>query len=220
MKREHKDIVEVVPFRESLVFYAPLTEGDLTDHVSGQSLVYPSGRVVFDSERGMYLFSKMPKTNEIYFPVNLYAAGIQQCRYTIFVDCQAQTYGYYNYPPYVVIGGYSDTTSWRPSVACIRDESNTTRGLRKKRAFVATKSATMAPEYSAYYIDDAGVHYVFGENNLSLGSVIDPQNWTPIMKQRVSLNPKRDSNDTNYKVYLKDIRIYNRALSENELAQL
>lgn len=217
MRREHtsSSIMPDVPFAEDLVFYAPLTEGDLTDHVSGETLIYPSGSVNWDSTEQMYLFNKGLKSDEIYFPVNIYNAGVIQQPYTIFADCKAETYAYYNYPPYVVIGGYSDTTSWRPSLACSNNESSTTRGLRKKRLEVFQN---VNPYRSRYYIDETGVYNFCTESTSS--SIQDPANWTSVMKSRVALNPTRDGNDIGYRVYLKDIRIYNRAFTTSEITLL
>jgi hypothetical protein len=45
----------VVPFAEDLVFYAPLTEGDLTDHISGVTGVERTGgTLTYDSNAEMY----------------------------------------------------------------------------------------------------------------------------------------------------------------------
>ena len=64
MRREHKNIEEVVPFRESLVFYAPLTQGDLSDHVSGVKPTTDSGcSYVWDDAKQMYLFETSTNTS-------------------------------------------------------------------------------------------------------------------------------------------------------------
>lgn len=43
------------PFYENLVFWAPLTEGDLADHISGVSPTTDAGcSVTWDSDKGMY----------------------------------------------------------------------------------------------------------------------------------------------------------------------
>lgn len=58
MRREHH-INRLIP--ENCIFYAPLTQGDLTDHISGINASYgnhPNGSVEWDSNVGAYHFYK------------------------------------------------------------------------------------------------------------------------------------------------------------------
>lgn len=53
-----------------LIFYAPLTNGDLTDHVSGVSATFgsdPNGSVTWDSNVGAYHFYKMGTGQSCYW---------------------------------------------------------------------------------------------------------------------------------------------------------
>lgn len=214
-----------VPFAEDLVFYAPLTQGDLTDHISGNSLVFTEGNVVWDSEVGMYRFNLAEKSQESYFPCNIYAEGLTAKPYTVFADCYPvkvldDDYGANNYPPFVVIGGYSDTewSSWRPGVASSNSESNTTRWSRRKRVVMINAAS---PYQCGYVIDSAGnVTTIFAETSTS--SITNPASWPAIMKQRVAIRPCRDPNDNSFKrdAYIKDVRIYKRAFTPAELATL
>ena len=60
MRREHKDNSggsQPIPFEEDLIFYAPLTQGDLTDHVSGTTgQLLTDTTMTWDANKGMYLF--------------------------------------------------------------------------------------------------------------------------------------------------------------------
>lgn len=47
-----------IPFEENLIFYAPLTENDLTDHISGETLRTLSTTFVWNSTHEMYEFNK------------------------------------------------------------------------------------------------------------------------------------------------------------------
>lgn len=47
-----------IPFAANLIFYAPLTENDLTDHVSGEALHTKSTSVTWNSQYGMYNIQK------------------------------------------------------------------------------------------------------------------------------------------------------------------
>lgn len=57
-KREHHTAQSYIEWLKSLgcVFYAPLTNGDLTDHISGQPLVVTNGTVTWDSVENAYKF--------------------------------------------------------------------------------------------------------------------------------------------------------------------
>ena len=60
MRREHTISSESLP--EGCVFYAPLSQGDLTDHISGVTASFgstPNGEVTWDSTIGAYHFYKM-----------------------------------------------------------------------------------------------------------------------------------------------------------------
>ena len=49
------------PTGDELIFDAPLTQGDLTDHISGSVATYgsnPNGSVVWDSTQNAYHFTK------------------------------------------------------------------------------------------------------------------------------------------------------------------
>jgi hypothetical protein len=59
MRREHNVEQSYVDWLKSLgcVVYLPLTEGDLQDKISGNTLVVNNNRVTWDNNVGMYLFN-------------------------------------------------------------------------------------------------------------------------------------------------------------------
>ena len=61
MRREHLSSTRVlpdIPFAEDCIFYAPLTQGDLTDHISSNTLtVLSPATCTWDSSKNMYYFN-------------------------------------------------------------------------------------------------------------------------------------------------------------------
>lgn len=81
-----------VPFAEDLIFWAPLTEGDLTDHISGVTGEIQNGTTVtWDSSKGMYLIdttrvSSTTWSGGLWFPnsINL----TKDTPFTIYIEAE------------------------------------------------------------------------------------------------------------------------------------
>lgn len=56
MRRGH--YVESGGASANLIFYAPLTENDLTDHISGEGMLFTSTTHTWNATHGMYEFKK------------------------------------------------------------------------------------------------------------------------------------------------------------------
>lgn len=206
-----------VPFAENLVFYAPLTEGDLTDHISGNTLNYNASLnpVFWDNEKKMYRFSKVAKPYEMYYNVNL--DGIVG-DYTIVCEYLPERTHTYNYPTVLILGSYASSDVWRPGMYSLRNDLSGERALQRMRIWpysIETQTANM------YMINGEGNVEYLCQYGVPSDTICAPHNWdnSNMCRTRVSINPKRDNNDT-YAVWIKDIRIYNRFFTQEEIAQL
>lgn len=223
MKREeYKSEQTLLDWLKSMgcIFYAPFTYGDLTDHISGSTLVDPSGTSVeWDSTMQMYKFLKTAKSQEKYFPVNLlYNAqtnprGLQRLEtqdYTIVGYTMRTEITAYGYPPYIVIGSYKDTADYIPSLASIREETD--RESARAR-FLRKSSMTQ----HIGYCDNNAIGY-FSNLAIASNSRAMLSNIQESMFSKVTINPKRDNNDPiTMNCYVKDAMIFNRALTDTEL---
>lgn len=207
------------------IFYAPLTQGDLTDHISGASFIDPSGNAVqWDDSVQMYKFLKKEKSQEKYFPVNLlYDAqtnptGLRQVSdqdYTLVCRCKRLSITTYGYPNYFTIGGYIDTTTVRPGVGSYREESD--RESTRTRFLIIDKSLN----YRLGYCDGGEVSVFYSAIISSNAPTHLLNNYPSSIFTRVAVNPKRDSGDPiDMHCYVGRIMIFNRALTNGELVLL
>ncbi|MBO7628674.1 MAG: hypothetical protein J6S87_01850 [Bacteroidales bacterium] len=60
-----------IPFAENLIFYAPLTENDLTDHISGEALRTNSTNVTWNTTHNMYDIQKSGAGSAYFQNLNL-----------------------------------------------------------------------------------------------------------------------------------------------------
>lgn len=223
MKREeYKSEQTLLDWLKSMgcIFYAPFTYGDLTDHISGSTLVDPSGTsVVWDSTMQMYKFLKTVKSQEKYFPVNLlYNAqtnprGLRRLEtqeYTIVGYTMRTEITTYGYPPYIVIGSYKDTGNYEPSLFSFREETDRESArVRFIRVFSMTQQMGYCDNNAIGYF----VNQAIASDNRNLLSNIQES-----MFSKVTINPKREGNDPiSMNCYVKDAMIFNRALTDTEL---
>lgn len=205
-----------IPFESELIFYAPLNEGDLTDHISEASLTNYGSNVTWDSTMGMYKFAAVTKANEMYFPVNL-STKITNNTYTILAEIQNPSYSTYNYPAPIVIGGYSDSASgtdgsWRPSLSNWSKITNQGLSRNSRMYFVYITNGTT--QYCKVIYNNT-VYTIVSESTSASAKL---SNWNALMKSRVAMNPSR-RDDYIYNSYIKDARIYNFALTDAQLLE-
>jgi len=205
----------------TLIFYAPMSNGDLTDHISGNSLnmVNPS-RVTWENSVGMYKVIKETQANEMYWNVNLrYDAmtnpyGIQAVNtqdYTLYCYCQRLSETYYSYPPFFILGSYVSSTSWNPSLQSNRFDETGSREFLLGRCCV--KQGGYYDTYS-YYNNELCLIENEAISNTSLQYC---SNWVNDNFVRVAVNPKRGSQDPNINIYISNLMIFSRALTDDEI---
>ncbi len=206
------------PFYENLVFWAPLTEGDLTDHISGVELKHTDESYVkWDSLMNAYQFFKKRKPDyngwdtsilfdAVNFPKGLKKEDTQG--YTITALCKRSYIQNYNYPPYVVLGLYTNNDTWRPSIAFTSNEQSSTKEQWGRRTLVYGDGIAKRFFNGEFVMQDIG------------GSLTNYISQNTDVGNYIGVNLDRDGKDMNQKPWIADIRIYNRALTAQEVAQL
>lgn len=205
----------------TLIFYAPMSNGDLTDHISGNSLTMVNqSKVTWDSNVGMYRVQKETKANEMYWSVNLrYDAttnpyGCQATsaqNYTMYCWGKRLSTSYYNYPMFFIIGSYRSNTTFNPSCMSMRQENSTAREMIQ--AHITRKSDTVG-NFMTYHNDTLDKFY---DENLASNTRHYCNNWVTDNWERVGLNPYRDGNDSSIQIYVSNIMIFSRALTDDEI---
>lgn len=221
MARRHYNI-ESDNFPKGLIFYAPMNQGDLTDHISGNDLQgYDSNKVQWDSSVGMYKVIKQAQADEMNWNVNLlYNAttnpnGLQLIadqNYTVYAYCQRLTTTTNNYPPYAILGTYATSDTFNPGLQSMRVEANIgTRELLLGRVYRRINRNT---EWITIYNGAVNIY----NTEVNAGARHNPANWVQTNYTKVAVNPKRGQYDpANINIYISNIMIFNRALSDDEL---
>jgi len=209
-KREHINL-ESLP--GGCIFYAPLTQNDLTEHVSGANLIMSNGIMTWDGQQDSYAFKLNVSSNGVCVAywnadfsdkINL---NVSQ-EYTIFAKCMADGSSL-NFPFLVGLGNYNQNNSYKPH---INVNTSNCINMWKNTAFIRYSNNSL------YYIDRNTYEY----NNSSHMS--NPANWnnSNLCAKRVCLLFRRFSEDTSNTItsYIKDVMIFNRALTAAEVAEL
>lgn len=231
MKREHikngGSIQPTIPFAENLVFYAPLTQGDLTDHISGSELQVKeytgaTGTISFDQDKQMYYFFhnyvkgycftkyKWTGLSMGLVPNNPSSSNLH-C--TIFFKYIDETFPIVNNKSY---------SRFNPSLFYVEGLNNYVYAgsIDEKTSFISYFDHTLKDcalvvngTTTYFYIDHV---LVATKNSLWLAN---GQTYNSI-NNRLSIYPIHDATTHGGAGWMKDIRVYNRALSANEIAQL
>ena len=206
MKREEIVISQPFPpFYEDLVFYAPLNENDLSDHISNvQAVSLGNGSYQwYGSEFAHKLttntgaslgFSIANFANLIPNSFTIFAKVKVAVASTTFYIFSAGTYASNNCWPFVGthnVGVASDTSNWH-DIATVCDKS----------------------AYTQHYYKD-GVLYTSLSRPANHNTW--PSNWSNLLKNNVSIGTYYGYSGT---AFVKDVRVYNRALTPAEVAQL
>ena len=207
-----------VPFAENLVFYAPLTEGDLTDHISGTSPTTGAAgtSVTWNTGKGMYLFAfdetasvwtgaaAVYNNPAVLSNIQALCGDEQPCALVIQCEIIAQ-YG----------NRYGEFT------ACYDSQSH------RSRLDLCSQRLNGYAENDSYVIYPTGFNklaivYEAGKRrsyvNGTLGKEMDWVQGT-LNLDGVYIALKL-SNNYRLQCYVKDIRIYNRSFTAQEVAQL
>lgn len=193
------------PFAENLVFWAPLTEGDLADHISGVSPTTDAGcSVTWDADKGMYLMKSNGRyrSSLVYRGMNM----MMQDRHEVTIVADALIVrSNHSYNAIATTPELSRSASY--NCAYIHEARN---GSMNNVCRVAV-SCPNTPE-DVYY-------YPKFYNN---GTYITEASWRASIQLSFNeVNVCETNNDLYYlDAYIKNVRIYNRALTAEEVAQL
>jgi hypothetical protein len=212
---------EVLP--QGCIFYAPLKKNDLTDHVSGATMTISQGTVTFDNNYGMYKFEIPANTNSIacaYWDVDFTNdfTLTNNDEYTLYAKVIVPIVN--NGRPYLVgLGNFDVNNSYKPNFA-----GNAVLGTGNSGSIGSIGN----PAYAALTRQRSGnsgwLTYYSKNFNESVNSshMSNPANWSNnnLCAKRVCLLFSRDSNYSAFTAYIKDIYIFNRALSQTEIQNL
>lgn len=183
-----------VPFAEDCIFYAPLSYNDLTDHISGVQGVIQSGTTLeWNSSMNMYLIKNDYLSNaQAQGGVWFDIPGFQK-PFTLFARIQEVSNDYL----------------WDYAVDVTNVSGANNYPFSKGYFSLSTLCKCVLVCYTS------GTTYYYKNS-----SKVSTFNWTsfPIFN-RIKLV----TNNSGYKInhsYVSDVRIYNRTLSDSEIAQL
>ena len=207
MRRQHNNVSSTppgptpgIPFAEDLIFYAPLTEGDLTDHISGVTGTNNGGNITWNSTKQMY-FIQSAATGGASFPGGLKFVGTENINGPFTMYAQVETtyagyngsaYGCYvtvlNSSKYVYLATYevnglnNDLTVGKVAYSFdFNTNPNSKLYLNGTLTYSKNSGATNSAIFNEVHVGG------LGNNNYSLD------------------------------FYVKDVRIYKRALSASEI---
>ena len=221
------------PFAENLVFWAPLTQGDLSDHISGEvGVSSPNCSAVWDNNEGMYLLSAVTtdtygrghnsdalRYNSAALRANL--NGTQTTGMTVYMVMKEHTYvpgpsGQYGVSRYFSCSDMYDVWETSPRMNVLVD------GARLRQSQInTTKLWKVAVVYNP-----TSKQLTYYDN----GALLYTSSWTdtpaaPLSVGLLSKNGHGTSttsgyNTKSFSAYVQDVRIYNRQLTASEIAQL
>lgn len=218
MIRQHHRLSDI-PFSENLVFYAPLSEGDLTDHVSGNTFhTVGNATVVFDSNIGMYLFKKSGQAYVICtgleLGLNESSSDFANLNCTLYFKCYFTT---------------ANTGTQNASMVSLGDYylhrfPNVSFSNFTNKRRLSSYNLCVNTYYSIAIVFTNGVCSLYVDSNLTdypnngTYSWYDSFDFTKINDSVLINAGNWSGNDGGG--YYKDVRVYNRALTAQEVAQL
>lgn len=199
-----------VPFAENLVFYAPLTEGDLTDHISGTVPTQSQDSYCeWDETIGMYKLRAYSSNNGADFPSALKwsipSMNLTQGQaLTLVIDVQ-EIYVYGNY--YAPMISVPSMSSQGGAYIC------NTRYINKQLLSTLHRYCVSCSAFNG-----SNFTLKFYQDGVLKQSGTWAQNYS-YNKNTVSVC-QLHTNNREYQIYAKNVRVYNRELSASEVAQL
>lgn len=217
MKRENVQIsgsvLPDIPFAENLVFYAPLTYGDLTDHISGTSPTTDTQcSCTWDSSKEMYLLSANGANNFRcalnYTNLSLQITEKSTQQFTVTGIFEWVSKNGNNFEAF-----YSVSNQKQSSNTCLRWTCGDVTKYDGGKHFTGIKRLTAIVDNSS----GQGTYIRYEDNELvtnfgSWSNIKNPPNSVGICQLLI--------NQYAFSCYAKDVRVYNRALSAAEVAQL
>ena len=199
------------PADPTLIFFAPLSYGDLTDHISGNMLNNYSSFVSWDSSQQMYHVNK-PTTRENCPYWNVDFTGVLQKTssqtFTFIVDGISVKSSRFNYPEFFSLGHFYNG-DWVPSIAV--------DGWRESDKTAFKRRVTIFDGSDVLRYADGVLTERIPQGSTSGWRV---SKWQIQSFQKVCLNPLRGNDEAGLDIYVKNLRIYNRALSIEEAMSL
>ena len=235
MRREHAIIgggAPLPPFAENLVFWAPLTEGDLTDHISGETGTTSAGASVqWDGNLGMYLLSVSTtdpygrghdccalKYNGSQFRNN-FRGVYDNC--TMFFVLRENTYVAGNggtdrfcTSRYVSFSALKEVWETSPRANVMVDGNRLHSGNPIDPSQTIKAVVVLENGFAKYYKNGAQTQSV------SWDSLADPLSLAIMDKNGHATATSSGYNTISASAYIKDVRVYNRVLTVEEILQL
>ena len=200
------------PFADNLVFWAPLTEGDLTDHISGVEPTTDAGcSVTWDAEKQMYKFyangsSSSYKASARYGSLDM--GMLDGDAVTLVIDVEEISYSGNHYSP----------------MLCTPDgivESQGFNSARVNNVYYHSGIDLELHRYSVVFERKIGAGK-FNVIRYQDGIHKHTTQWTAPLKlsDNIATICQLNNGNTLYSIYAKNARIYNRELTAEEVAQL
>lgn len=221
------------PFPENLVFWAPLIQGDLSDHISGEVGVSSSGcSATWDNNEGMYLLTASTtdtygrghnsdglRYNSAALRANLNVT--QTTGMTVYMLLKEHTYvpgsnGQYGVSRYFSCSDMYDVWETSPRMNVLVD------GARLNQSSINTSKLR---KIAVVYNPTAKLLTVYEDGTVVLGGSWTDTPAAPLSVGLLSKNGHATSTSSGYNTksfsaYVQDVRIYNRQLTASEIAQL
>lgn len=204
MKRETN--VKGLPFADNLVFYAPLSKGNLSDRISGVQPTTEDGCTVnWDEQLKAYRLEATYTDRQsalLYGGLNL---GKIQDGVTIHLTASIVEDNGNKYSAFCTIPDFKTVGTDTACYICSARYAEIT-------SEPATYTLTMG------MIQDGQIHGVFYKNAEFEKEVV----WSACYSSEIHTLSvcEINHNCTNLKMYAKDVRVYNRILTPNEIKQL
>lgn len=219
MSKRHHNESDYIEWLKSMgcIFYAPLSENDTTDKISGvNGSVQYSNSVTWDTDKNMYLFSKNNSYSPsqgimVYSGLNLDFPNLNNVEFTLLYDIN------------VKVGGYHPSASPNISPKWI---APIVLGERKVIINMENSNPSLNSNYKMGVIfpnHNSGKHiskwYVNGSQTSSF-TYTSAMVGDYTIRDRVYINYCNSNAYTGCQFYLKDMMIFNKELTINEIRKI
>lgn len=199
-----------VPFAENLVFYAPLTEGDLTDHISGTLATTDSNCTYqWDDLIGMYKLKARSSQNGTNYPSALKwsipSMNLTQGQaLTLVIDVKEIHVNGNYYAPMISVPSMSQQGG---AYICTARYVNN-QLISTLHRYCVSCSAFNGSNFTLKWYKDG----VLKQSGTWLHNYSYNNNTVSVCQLHI--------NNSEYQIYAKNVRVYNRELTASEVAQL
>lgn len=211
MRRDYKLIKrEDIPFAENLVFWAPLTEGDLTDHISNITPI-TQGSATWDANKEMYLLDStqnnrwkaaLQYTKSGGFDINC-TDGHTMCA---TMELVSSTWNYNAF--FSCSSVYVRNNNWSSTKQCFAYVNEVVSGVTADGTEHLVCFTAKVGEWK-FYVDGSLVSTGTG---YTAAQQVNPPTQVDVCAS--------NTNSNRIVEWVKDVRVYNRILTASEVAQL